>query len=71
MKFASLLKNGMTMDVDSALSGERVSNTWVIYLQVGDNSWKRLLIPNVIVILKEPLKLRLEMSLRRISLLVG
>ena len=59
------------MDVDSALSGGRVSNTWIIYLQVGDNNWKRLLIPNVIVILKEPLKLRLKMSLRRISLLVG
>ena len=27
-------------------SGERVSNTWIIYLWDGDNSWKRLLIPN-------------------------
>ena len=67
MKLASLLNSGMMMDVDSALSGGRVSNTWIICLQVGDNNWKRLLIPNVIVILKELLKLRLEMSLRRIS----
>ena len=49
------------------LSGKRVSNTWVTYLQVGDNSWKRLLIPDVVYGLKEPLKLRLEMGLRCIS----
>ena len=67
MKLESLLEDGMTVDVDSVFSGERVSNTWVTCLQDGDNSWKRLLIPNVIVILKEPLKLRLEMGLRRIS----
>ena len=30
----------------SPSSGRRVSNTWVTYLFVGDNSWKRLLIPN-------------------------
>jgi hypothetical protein len=65
------LNYGLTREVDFTLSGERVSNTWVIYLQDWDNSWKRLLIPNVIVILKKPLKLRLKMSLRRISLLVG
>lgn len=29
-----------------APSGERVSNTYLIYLLVGDNSWKRLLIPH-------------------------
>ena len=28
------------------LSGGRVSNAWVIYLLVGNNSWKRLLIPH-------------------------
>ena len=38
MKLESLLKDGMTKDLDSALSGERVSNTWVICLQAGDNS---------------------------------
>ena len=30
----------------SWLSGERVSNAWVTCLRVGDNSWKRLLIPH-------------------------
>jgi hypothetical protein len=30
-------------------SGGRVSNTWVTYLLVGDNNWKRLLIPNDIL----------------------
>ena len=49
------------------LSGKRVSNTWVTYLQDGDNSWKRLIIPNVLYGVKKPLKLRLEMGLRRIS----
>ena len=39
-------------------SGRRVSNTWVTYLFVGDNSWKRLLIPNVLYGVKKPLKLR-------------
>ena len=29
-----------------SLSGERVSNAWGTYLSVGDNSWKRLLIPH-------------------------
>ena len=28
-------------------SGERVSNTWVIYPQVGDNNSKELLIPHM------------------------
>ena len=28
-------------------SGERVSNTWVIYPEVGDSPWKRGLIPDV------------------------
>ena len=30
-------------------SGERVSNTWIICLWDGDNSWKRLLIPNKMI----------------------
>ena len=30
-------------------SGERVSNTWIIYPEVGDNSSKEGLIPHVIV----------------------
>ena len=55
------------LDLDSPSSGKRVSNTWVIYLYVWDNSWKRLLIPNVLSGVKEPLKLRVEMSLRCIS----
>ena len=67
MKLKSLLGSGMTEDLDSAPSGERVSNTWVTCLQAGDNSWKRLLIPNVLVIVKKPLKLHLKMGLRRIS----
>ena len=33
-----LAQRWMKLDVDSALSGERVSNTWVICLYVGDNS---------------------------------
>ena len=45
-------------DVEPPLSGKRVSNTWVTCLLDGDTSWKRLLIPNVIYGLKEPLKLR-------------
>ena len=32
-----LARKWMKDDVDSALSGERVSNTWVICPQVGDN----------------------------------
>jgi hypothetical protein len=28
-------------------SGERVSNTWVTYPKVGNNVWKRALIPNM------------------------
>ncbi len=30
-------------------SGGRVSNAWVIYPQVGDNSGKPVLIPNVVL----------------------
>ena len=40
----------------SSSSGRRVSNTWVTYLKAGDNSWKRLLIPNKIFVLKEAFK---------------
>ena len=53
--------------IGSLLSGKRVSNTWVTYLQDGDNDWKRSLIPDVVYGLKEPLKLRLRMGLRCIS----
>ena len=42
--------------LSSSSSGRRVSNTWVTYLKAGDNSWKRLLIPNKIFVLKEALK---------------
>ena len=45
-------------DLEFPSSGKRVSNTWVTYLLDGDTTWKRLLIPNVIYGLKEPLKLR-------------
>ena len=57
----------MMYDLDFPSSGKRVSNTWVTYLYVGDNSWKRLLIPNVLYGVKVPLKHRIEMGLRRIS----
>ena len=30
-----------------AISGKRVSNTWVTYLYAGDNARKRALIPDV------------------------
>ena len=48
-----------------SLNGMRSIN--FTYLQVGDNNWKRLIIPNVLYGVKKPLKLRLEMGLRRIS----
>ena len=54
-------------DVEFPSSGARVSNTWVICLRDWDNSWKRLLIPNVLFGVKKPLKLRVEMGLRCIS----
>ena len=31
---------------DISFSGGRVSNAWVTYRILGDNSWKRLLIPH-------------------------
>jgi hypothetical protein len=34
------------------VSGGRVSNAWITYLYVGNNSWKRLLIPHVITGIK-------------------
>ena len=59
-------------------SGERVSNTWIICLRDGDNSWKRLLIPNKPVIAQvftgkggDRKAFRPEMSPRPISLLAG
>ena len=38
--------NGVPFGV---LSGERVSNAWRTCLSVGDNSWKRLLIPHNVI----------------------
>jgi hypothetical protein len=35
-------------------SGERVSNTWVTYLKVWNNVWKRTLIPNVVPVITSP-----------------
>ncbi len=73
----SLLKFGelaQRMDLDGLglpLSGKRVSNTWVTYLQDGDNDWKRSLIPDVVYGLKKPIKLPVEMGERRISMLAG
>ena len=66
-EFGVLAQRRTEVDVEFPSSGKRVSNTWVTYLQVGDNSWKRLIIPNVLYGVKKPLKLRLEMGLRRIS----
>ena len=39
----------MGVAISSCSSGERVRNTWVICLKVGDNSEKSELIPNVIL----------------------
>ena len=65
---SGVLAQGRTFtDLDFPSSGKRVSNTWVTCPQVGDIIWKRIVIPNVIYGLKEPLKLRLRMGLRRIS----
>ncbi len=36
-------------------SGERVSNAWVTYLEVGDNLSKGGLIPNVVGLRMQPL----------------
>jgi len=46
-------------------SGARVSNAWVIYLRVGNNSGKLELIPHNTFYVKAAM--RLEMSLRPIS----
>ena len=62
-----LAQNWISYEVDFPSSGKRVNNTWVTCLFVGDNSWKRLIIPNVLYGVKKPLKLRKEMGLRRIS----
>ncbi len=58
--------------------GERVSNTWIICLRVGDNCPKGQLIPNEMVVAQaaaikggDRKAYRLEMSPRLISLLVG
>ena len=43
-------RRGLGMQVErtaQAVSGERVSNAWVICPKAGDNVWKRTLIPNV------------------------
>ncbi len=59
-------------------SGERVSNTWIIYLQDWDNHSKGWLIPNMMVAAHvaaikggDRKAYHLEMSPRPISLLVG
>ena len=67
LKLKKLASDADLLDLDFPSSGKRVSNTWVTCLQDGDNSWKRLIIPNVLYGVKKPLKLRLEMGLRRIS----
>ena len=67
IEFGVLAQRRKEVDVEFPSSGKRVSNTWVTYLYVGDNNWKRLIIPNVLYGVKKPLKLRLEMGLRRIS----
>ena len=67
LKFGELAQRMDLNGLGSPLSGKRVSNTWVTYLQDGDNGWKRPLIPDVVYGLKKPLKLRLEMGLRCIS----
>ena len=67
LKLKKLASDADLLDLDFPSSGKRVSNTWVTCLYVGDNSWKRLLIPNVLFGVKKPLKLRVEMGLRCIS----
>ncbi len=53
-------------------SGARVSNTWVIYLMVGDNIPKGVLIPHKSTSVgKGGFGCRQKMSPRPISLLVG
>ena len=46
------------------ISGARVRNAWVTYLQVGNSSWKRELIPNVIKVLHGVL-IKAAMRLKR------
>ena len=36
-------------------SGKRVSNTWIIYLLVGDSHWKRWVIPHNIIFWEQDL----------------
>ena len=48
-----MLKEWNKDDVELPPSGKRVSNTWVTCLLVGDTSWKRLLIPNVLYGVKD------------------
>ena len=54
-------------------SGVRVSNTWVIYLIVGNNAGKPALIPHKLGLFKGARKaaMRCERSPRPISWLVG
>ena len=42
-------KSNGVISFGRSLSGERVSNAWETCLSVGDNSWKRLLIPHNIL----------------------
>ena len=57
--------------IPSGISGGRVSNTWGTWHQVGDNAWKRVLIPHRLFVRMEEegkaLWRRFVMAPRRIS----
>ena len=42
---AARFKHASRTGRSNTVSGARVSNTWIIYLRMGDNSWKHELIP--------------------------
>ena len=44
---AACITHSSRTECSNTLSGGRVSNAWVTCLQVGNNSWKRLLIPTI------------------------
>ena len=46
---AACLTHASRTEFLRGLSGERVSNAWRTCLSVGDNSWKRLLIPHNVI----------------------
>ena len=60
LKLKKLASDADLLDLDFPSSGKRVSNTWVTCLYVGDNSWKRLLIPNKVLVLKGAFKASLK-----------